>query len=44
VLVFFVVGVLKAEDVARELDDRVLKAPSGSDERDPAFAGEPDRD
>ena len=43
VLVFFVVGVLKAEDVARELDDRVLKAPSGSYERDPAFAGEPDR-
>ena len=41
--VLFVIGVLKPEDVARELDDRVLKPPSGPHERDPAFAGEPDR-
>jgi hypothetical protein len=41
--VFFVIGVLKPQDVARELDDRVLKPPSGPYERDPAFAGEHDR-
>jgi hypothetical protein len=35
-----VVRVLDPEDVARELDDRVLKASSGPDERDPALAGE----
>jgi len=38
-----VIGVLEAEDVARELDDRVLEAASGADERHPALAGEPDR-
>jgi hypothetical protein len=32
-----VVGVLDPEDVARELDDRVLEATSGSDERHPAL-------
>jgi hypothetical protein len=37
------VGVLDPEDVARELDDRVLEAPSGSDQRDTPLAGEPDR-
>jgi hypothetical protein len=33
-----VVGVSEPENVARELDDRVLKAGSGADERDTAFA------
>lgn len=37
------IGVLESEDVARELDDRVLEAASGSEERHPALAGEPDR-
>ena len=37
------IGVLESEDVARELDDRVLEAASGSEERYPALAGEPDR-
>jgi hypothetical protein len=37
-----VIGVLESEDVARELDDRVLEAASGSEERHPALAGEPD--
>lgn len=36
------IGVLESEDVARELDDRVLEAASGSEERHPALAGEPD--
>jgi hypothetical protein len=35
-----VVRVLDPEDVARELDDRVLKTSSGPDERDSALAGE----
>ena len=34
------IGVLEPEDVARELDDRVLEAPSRADERDPTLAGE----
>jgi len=36
------IGVLEAEDIARELDDRVLEAASGPDERHPALAREPD--
>jgi len=36
------VGILDPEDIARELDDRVLEAASGPDERDPALSGEPD--
>lgn len=36
------VCVLDPEDVARELDDRVLEATSGPDQRDSALAGEPD--
>jgi hypothetical protein len=36
------ISVLESEDVARELDDRVLEAASGSKERHPALAGEPD--
>jgi hypothetical protein len=35
-------GVLEPEDVARELDDRVLEAPSGADERDAPLPGEAD--
>jgi hypothetical protein len=34
-----VVGVLDPEDVARELDDRVLETPSGPEKRDAALAG-----
>jgi hypothetical protein len=37
------VGILEPEDVARELDDRVLKAASGADERHSLFARETDR-
>jgi hypothetical protein len=37
------IGILDSEDVARELDDRVLKAASGADERHPSFAREADR-
>ena len=37
------IGILEPEDVARELDDRVLKAASGADERHPSFAREADR-
>jgi hypothetical protein len=40
---FGVVGVLDPEDIARELDDRVLEAASGPDERHPALAGKSDR-
>jgi len=36
------IGVLESEDVARELDDRVLEAASRSEERHSALAGEPD--
>ena len=35
---FSMVGVSEPEDVARELDDRVLEAASGADERNPALA------
>ena len=37
------IGILEPEDVARELDDRVLKAASGGDERHHSFARETDR-
>ena len=37
------IGILDPEDVARELDDRVLKAASGADERHPSLARETDR-
>jgi len=39
---FSMIGVLESEDVARELDDRVLEAASRSEERHPTLAGEPD--
>lgn len=32
-LVFFVIGVPESKDVARELNDRVLESPSGTDQR-----------
>jgi len=35
-----VVRILDTEDVARELDDRVLKAPSGSNQGDASLARE----
>ena len=38
-----VIGVLEPEDVARELNDRVLKTPSGSDQRYAALACIPNR-
>ncbi len=38
-----VVGVLEPEDVARELDDRVLEPPSGPDQGDTALARVADR-
>lgn len=37
VSILLMVGVLDPENVARDLDDRVLKAASGSDERDTPF-------
>lgn len=43
VSVLFMTCVLDPEDVARELDDRVLKAPSGADERHATLARKADR-
>jgi hypothetical protein len=37
-----VVGILEPKDVARELEDRVLEATSGADQRHAAFASEAD--
>ena len=37
------IGILEPEDVARELDDRVLEAASGADERNHSLAREADR-
>ena len=40
---FGMFGILEPEDVARELDDRVLEAASGGDQRHAALAGKANR-